>query len=251
MGLLTIVFAIAFLLISVVVILSFFGDQISQIQDSAQERLNKQNDIADIRDSDDANVSTNSQNVCDLRITFQGIMNDRDLEFFSADASFFNDERFVYIDNDQGISNWEILTGQPKLDPVNYEWFCDFVDPISALSWSIRTSNDLTPFEFVLGEEQTNAEIIRFKFFLESKTDAPKRGFDFDGIGLNEPFQGSQTLPIGSEFPYNYQYSVMIEGITHDHYTMDFWNEDFSVNNRSVNFHFTEDICRAGFATCD
>lgn len=249
MGLLIWAIVIIGMLFGSVFFISFFSDEILNFQAIAEERLNKQKDIPDVRDVDDANIASNSDDVCDIRIIFRGIIHDRDFEFFSADASFFTDERFIYIDNNQGISNWDILTGQPNLDPVDYTWFCDFTDPLASFSWTQQTADDLTPLAFVLGEEQTAGEVVRFKFFLESKTNGD-RAFDFDGLGLNEPFQGSTTLPIGSEFPFTWQFSVKLEGITNDHYTMDFFNEDFSVNNRNVNHHFTEDICRASFATC-
>jgi hypothetical protein len=238
------------LLFGTVIFISFFSEEFLALQNIAEERLNKQKDKVDIRDEEDANIASNSDDVCDLRFTFRGIIHDRDFEFFSADDSFFTDERFIYIDNDQGISNWEILTGQPHLDPVDYTWFCEFTDPLASFSWTQQTSNDLTPLSFALGNEVTAGEVIRFKFFMDSKTNG-NRAFDFDGIGLNEPFQGSTTLPIGSEFPIAWQFSVKLEGITNDHYTMDFWNEDYSVNNRNANHHFTENVCRANFATCD
>lgn len=247
-SLLGIAFFVIVLVFGFVIFTSFFGEQISTLQQQAQERLDKQNDVPDIRDDEDANKALRGSDVCDLRINLHGLINDGRLN--DSGGSFFTDEKFIYL-NDGSIFWTQLLAGIEPDDSsaIDYQWFCEFDDPLASYSWSLKTSNDLTPLDFAIGDETTAGETIRFKFFLEAFDDGD-RAFDFDGRGLSEPFQFSTKLPTGSKFPFNWNMSIKLEGVTHDNYDMQYWNENYEVNDKTVNKVFHYDLCRVGFKEC-
>lgn len=224
-----------------------FSEEFEKIQLQAQERLEKQKDVPDTHDEDDANFAEHDGDVCDLRITFRGFINDENLVDFGQ--SDFNDEKFVYMND--GSTFWQALAGiQTNNEPaISYKWFCDFGDPLATFAWDAKTGNDLSPLDFAVGDEITSGETIRFKWFMESKLDGD-RGFDFDGLGLNDPFQGSTTLPSGKPFPFDFQVSVKIEGITSDSYDMSYWSDENKINNENLGHRFHYDLCRDGISDC-
>lgn len=233
-----------------ILFVSYFSDQIEELQALAQERLNKQKDIPDERDKDDANVASRDSDVCDLRVTFVGYINDEYI-FEALPFSAFHDDRFLVMGDVESEHFGFVPFGSNPTDIsiIDYEWFCEFDDPLATFSWISKTSDDLTTFDLTLGNEETAGETVRFKFFLTSKTDG-KRAFDFDGVGLNEPFQGSEVLPFGSNFPFNFRVSVLLEGVTHDHYDLEYWSEDYVINDKDTAHRFHYDLCRSGFADC-
>jgi hypothetical protein len=202
-------------------------------------------------------VDKTGTRLCDLEINFLGAV--------SGDA--LSDSINLWHGNH--LADNHPLVSSGFLDPrvIEYKWKCPELDTQPAnLSWieslqfdlmSVVPNADISDNVFE-GEQLIfesaytvqSPKKVRFHITGESITN----DYDFVGIQRNSlvteqsngPFSKSQSLSAGTTLPAAYDIRLYIDDVVEDDYIMEFWNEEWRVNDKNTGTHFDYTICKPG-----
>lgn len=232
--------------VGLVVFAYMFGigtDFINGIVEGIAEQQERQKDQSSGSVQETGNFAKDrGTRVCDLRIEFVGSMTD--LNPASIDIINAGNERFLWLGDVRNIAN---IYAPNNKNILEYKWLCtSSATTAELLQWNLE--NNLHEASLlILGIDKTDGEVVRIKFEgLSKETDK----FLFDKTGKTQ-FQSSVTLPIGSDFPYEFRTKyALLKGVTEDDYNLRWWSEDYKVNNEAVGHKFTYNLCMPSKKTC-
>jgi len=127
---------------------------------------------------------------------------------------------------------------------------CTTLSIFNLLSWNLAKNNEAA-FEqlslLALGVSDVSGEVVRVNFIGSSVTRPAFNLYspDFPSLGIEEsPFTKSATFDEGSNFPIQYRIKLILVDVTEDNYNIEFWFDDYLVNNKPVGTFFTKAICK-------
>ena len=204
-------------------------------------------DVSTVGNTEENNVGTGKR-VCNVKIELVG----------SATGIILSDKVKLWNGKPSGGGDFfgGIATPSHSPDVINYQWFCKgeastlsllgfvFEDNFRRYGDSLATTLALT--------ETKNDLTIRFHITGESKTN----GLELTGtererstIQLLE-FSGKQDFSSSVSFPLEFNIPIYIYNVVEDNYVLDYWSEEFVLNDRNVGHHFKYTMCKSGLSSC-
>lgn len=243
MGIITSVVAIGFLLIVGIIAYSMFGDAFDNFITALDERVAEQKDQADPSVQDVGNFADDTgTRVCNLKVEFVG----------SAEGIPLSDDIRIF----QGSGFIGIFPPTHDTSIIKYRWFCSDA--------GVNQASFLDMFSFVaqdklsnLGEElnlsATKTQIeVRFHFTATSLTNGNRMiaSQTSDGNVNLLQFSDKQILGANLSFPITVNVPVFLYKVTEDDYNIQFWNEEFKINDKPVGHRFSYNLCVPDKTSC-
>ncbi len=225
---------IGFLLIAFVISFSVFGGAWEKVFEALDEQRERQNDQADPSIANSGNLAKDTgTRVCNLKINVVGSASG---VIFSDDLKLFVGDFGLFANHDKSI--------------IRYQWYCTGLP--STASWfsfyGEKAISDLEQQNLLRSEGQT----IRIKLDGESKTTGKLlvgKQSENSNVLINQ-FQDITEIPQGAEFPVGWNVRIFLYDVTEDDYNIEFWSEDFRINDQPVSTHIKYDLCRPSKTSC-
>ena len=142
----------------------------------------------------------------------------------------------------------------PDHDPavIHYQWFCKGeASPLSLLGFVFE--DNFRKFGQTLALTETKNDItIRFHVTGESKSN----GLELTGTERENSttqllkFSGKQDFGSGISFPLEFNIPIYIYNVVEDNYILDYWTQEFELNDRNPGHHFKYTMCKSGLSSC-
>jgi len=225
-------------IIGAVVILSMLGIGASffeGIQASIQEQQDQQNDSADPDNARVANLAKDTgTRVCDLKLEFVGAITD----------DLTSDDRKIFMGD--GVSIFDTIKRDNSV--IRYQW--SNCGELSLASFFATLSFNAEKLALnSIFSNTSDGEVVRFKFCGNSIANG-KSLYSPNAPSPVCPFQDQITLSVGAKFPIAFRVPVFLEDVTEDSYYIEYWNDNFQVNDQPVGKRFQYNLCKPGLDSC-
>lgn len=246
MGIAVALVALVILIIVGIIAFSIFGSAFTDFQKQLADKQRIEDTQDEPEPEEVGGTPEETDVLCNLRIEFVG----------SAQGELLDDKVTLHHGSFQANTPENVLGFRGHDTAVaHYKWFCpEGVNEASLL--------DLMGFHAGANLQQANLQLAHiwtqqvdvdifinfdgFSLTSGSQLTACEKGVGCDVSDKNLEFSGRDTILQGTEFPYAYSVPIYLYDVIEDDYRIDFWSEDFRMNDKPVNSKFKYTVCKAG-----